>query len=160
MEQTPYRRPFADATRPNPCSEKMTIAFLTDNKCSGNRGADSPSCNGALAYEGYGSKSGLHGVGPLDDYRPIHATSDYSCRRVSQTTPYTSPVDDETSDDAFQKQRATRLVYTEEQKFFIVYARVVQEQSWSDIEERFAEIFDHRSKDGITSIYYRVRKNW
>lgn len=54
----------------------------------------------------------------------------------------------------------TRPVYTEEQKFFIMYARIILDKSWVDIEGQFAANFAHRSKDGITSMYYRIRKNW
>ena len=56
--------------------------------------------------------------------------------------------------------RAARPPYTEEQKFFIMYQRIVRELSWPDIENRFARHFNIRSGDGLTSVYYRVRKDW
>lgn len=56
--------------------------------------------------------------------------------------------------------RPARSAYTEEQKFFIMYNRIVQELSWPEIENRFAAFFRLRSKDGLTSVYYRIRKDW
>ena len=55
--------------------------------------------------------------------------------------------------------RAARPPYTEEQKFFIMYQRIVRELSWPDIEDRFARHFNIRSRGGLTSVYYRVRKD-
>lgn len=56
--------------------------------------------------------------------------------------------------------RAARPSYTEEQKFFIMYQRVINELSWPEIEVRFASFFKLRSRDGLTSVYYRIRKDW
>ena len=58
-------------------------------------------------------------------------------------------------------KRPTRPPYTEEQKFFIMFARVLDQQSWLDIEDRFLEVFGRpASRDGLTSMYYRIRKSW
>ncbi|KAK4502435.1 hypothetical protein PRZ48_005860 [Zasmidium cellare] len=56
--------------------------------------------------------------------------------------------------------RAPRPSYSEEQKFFIMYARVVKDQTWPEIEDQFNIIFGTRTKGGLTSVYYRVRKDW
>lgn len=56
--------------------------------------------------------------------------------------------------------RAPRPSYSEEQKFFIMYARVVKDQTWPEIEDQFNVIFGTRTKGGLTSVYYRVRKDW
>jgi hypothetical protein len=48
----------------------------------------------------------------------------------------------------------------EEQKFFIMYQRIIREFSWSDIEDKFVHHLNVRSGDGLTSIYYRVLKDW
>lgn len=56
--------------------------------------------------------------------------------------------------------RSPRPSYTEEQKFFIMFARIVQDRSWPDIENDFAKIFGQRTKGGLTSVYYRIRKTW
>lgn len=53
-----------------------------------------------------------------------------------------------------------RPSYSEEQKFFIMYYRVIKELSWPEIEDKFATFFNLRTKDGLTSVYYRIRKNW
>jgi hypothetical protein len=41
-----------------------------------------------------------------------------------------------------------------------MYYRIVREHSWSEIEVEFASFFDLRTKDAITSVYYRIRKMW
>ena len=41
-----------------------------------------------------------------------------------------------------------------------MYYRTVREYSWSEIEVEFASFFDLRTKDAITSVYYRTRKMW
>jgi hypothetical protein len=44
--------------------------------------------------------------------------------------------------------REPRPSYTEEQKFFIMWARVVQEKGWTDIEDEFTRIFNQRVSRG------------
>jgi hypothetical protein len=58
--------------------------------------------------------------------------------------------------------RPARPSYTDEQRFSIMYYRIVRERSWSEIEVEFefASFFDLRTKDAITSVYYRTRKMW
>ena len=41
-----------------------------------------------------------------------------------------------------------------------MHARIVQEKSWPEIEDQFTETFGNRSMGGLTSFYYRVRKDW
>lgn len=41
-----------------------------------------------------------------------------------------------------------------------MYARIMKDHSWPEIEDQFADIFGQRSKGGLTSVYYRVRKDW
>ncbi|KAF2163256.1 hypothetical protein M409DRAFT_26301 [Zasmidium cellare ATCC 36951] len=57
-------------------------------------------------------------------------------------------------------RRAPRPSYSEEQKFFIMYARLVKDQTWPAIEDQFNIIFGTRTKGGLTSVYYRVRRDW
>lgn len=56
--------------------------------------------------------------------------------------------------------RFARPSYNEEQKFFIMYYRLVERFSWPEIEEIFARLFNLRSKNGLTSAYYRIRRSW
>ena len=56
--------------------------------------------------------------------------------------------------------RAARHPYTEQQKFFIMYQRIIGGLSWPEIEDKFASFFDIRTRDGLTSVYYRLRKDW
>jgi hypothetical protein len=41
-----------------------------------------------------------------------------------------------------------------------VYQRIIRELTWSDIEDKFVHHFNVRSGDGLTSVYYHVRKDW
>jgi hypothetical protein len=65
-----------------------------------------------------------------------------------------------TGDIPKREPRSARPSYNEEQKFFIVYYRMVKQLSWSEIEDKFAQLFYVRSKDGLTSAYYRIRGSW
>lgn len=56
--------------------------------------------------------------------------------------------------------RPARPVYNNEQRFFIMHARILQEKSWHEIEKSFARMFEFRSVDGLTSVYYRTRRTW
>jgi hypothetical protein len=47
--------------------------------------------------------------------------------------------------------RAARPPYTEEQKFFIVYHRIINELSWPEIEDKFVSHFNFRSQDDFQS---------
>ncbi|KAI6789072.1 hypothetical protein KC361_g8706 [Hortaea werneckii] len=61
-------------------------------------------------------------------------------------------------------KRASRPPYSEQQKFFIAYMRIIKHKSWAQIGEEYAVCFREgtspRSKEGLTSVYYRVRKEW
>jgi hypothetical protein len=59
-----------------------------------------------------------------------------------------------------REPRSARPSYNEEQKFFIMYYRMVKQLSWPEIEDKFAQLFYLRSKDGLTSAYYRIRGSW
>lgn len=41
-----------------------------------------------------------------------------------------------------------------------MFYRIVKELSWPEIEDNFARFFNLRTKDGLTSVYYRIRKSW
>lgn len=59
-----------------------------------------------------------------------------------------------------RRPRAPRPSYSEEQKFFIMYARIIRDNTWPEIEDRFEKLFGTRTKGGLTSVYYRVRREW
>ncbi|KAM0707319.1 hypothetical protein Q7P35_005557 [Cladosporium inversicolor] len=56
--------------------------------------------------------------------------------------------------------RPLRPLYSEEQRFFIMYHRVIKKESWDDIEKMFENFFDPRTKDALNSAYYRIRQEW
>jgi hypothetical protein len=41
-----------------------------------------------------------------------------------------------------------------------MYYRIVREYSWPQIEVEFARLFNLRTKDALTSVYYRTRTMW
>jgi hypothetical protein len=41
-----------------------------------------------------------------------------------------------------------------------MYHRVIKEESWEEIEELFREFFSLWTKDGLNSVYYRIRNDW
>jgi hypothetical protein len=51
--------------------------------------------------------------------------------------------------------RPARPSYTDVQRFSIMYYRIVREYSWPQIGEEFARLFNLRTKDALTSVYYR-----
>ena len=61
---------------------------------------------------------------------------------------------------ALRIPRQPRPIYSEEQKFFIMFARIIQEKAWPEIEDTFIEQFGVRTKGGLTSVYYRIRRKW
>ncbi|CZT15164.1 uncharacterized protein RCC_01053 [Ramularia collo-cygni] len=92
------------------------------------------------------------------EYTPLQPrpySGDTARADAASTSPPWSP-----TDPMSRRPRAPRPLYSEEQKFFIMYARIMRDQSWPEIEDRFAEIFGQRSKGGLTSVYYRARKDW
>ena len=56
--------------------------------------------------------------------------------------------------------RPARPSYSQEQKFFIMYHRVIMRKSWEELGDLFRELFGLRTKDGLNSVYYRVRHDW
>jgi hypothetical protein len=60
--------------------------------------------------------------------------------------------------------RSPRPFYTEEEKLFIMHARVIGGEDWQNISETFGIIFGKRNtkhmKSGLRGIYYRTRKEW
>ncbi|RMZ20219.1 hypothetical protein D0859_15786 [Hortaea werneckii] len=72
--------------------------------------------------------------------------------------------EDEDDTQLTKPPRAPRPAYSAEQKFYIMYARIIRGRSWPEIEQDFARLFgprvSQRSKGGLTSVYYRVRKDW
>lgn len=56
--------------------------------------------------------------------------------------------------------RPARPSYDPEQKFFIMYYRIVKKLPWFEIEQEYKKVFGLRTKDGLTSVYYRIRHEW
>lgn len=41
-----------------------------------------------------------------------------------------------------------------------MYHRVIKEESWDDLEKIFENFFSPRTKDALSSAYYRIREEW
>ena len=41
-----------------------------------------------------------------------------------------------------------------------MYYRLIRELSWPEIENEYESFFNLRTKDGLTSVYYRIREDW
>lgn len=63
-----------------------------------------------------------------------------------------------------KRSRSPRLVYTKEEKLFIMHSRVIGGVSWQDISRTFEIIFGKRNTkhmmSSLRSIYYRTRREW
>lgn len=93
----------------------------------------------------------LSSIGSANDRVQEDVSSSRSTSPGQENSPPRSPT---------CRKRLPRPSYTEEQKFFIMHARIVQDKSWEDIEAQFVRIFSERSRGGLTSVYYRIRKIW
>jgi hypothetical protein len=85
--------------------------------------------------------------------------TDQTGRGRNSTTPSSNSGDDPSGQ--FRRQpRSPRPTYGEEQRFFVMFARLIQEKSWPEIEDDFATVFNQRSRGGLCSLYYRIRRSW
>jgi len=128
---------------------KMTIQFLApDHTPSANQGSRQPVAAGR-------SQTFTQPV-------PIRVTS---APYVLREPDVSSPESDRLSKSELRGSRAPRPTYSEEQKFTIMYLRIVRSCSWDEIADVFARTYaggdsGQRSKGGLTSVYYRIRKSW
>ena len=67
-----------------------------------------------------------------------------------------------TAGGAFERTpREKREPYSDQAQFYIMYVRVGKEKDWNQIERSYEEVFgQHRAKDGLTAVYYRIRSKW
>jgi hypothetical protein len=86
-------------------------------------------------------------------------STDQPGRGRNSTSPSSTSGDDPSGQ--FRRQpRSPRPTYGEEQRFFVMFARLIQEKSWPEIEDDFATVFNQRSRGGLCSLYYRIRRSW
>lgn len=104
----------------------------------------------------------VNGVNEPRRPRPPFSQKTRHCGSRSQLPPLTGSEDPQM--DSPEGKRASRPAYNEQQKFFIAYMRIVRQKSWAQIGEDYAICFPEdgtpRSKGGLTSVYYRLRKEW
>ena len=95
------------------------------------------------------------------DYKTCHFPEAYASPLAGRDTRRPAQTDDEDVSQLAKPPRASRPAYSEEQKSYIMFARILRGRSWPEIERDFARLFGHRisqrSKGGLTSVYYRVR---
>lgn len=72
-----------------------------------------------------------------------------------------SPPNSATMEPAPRKSRPYRPPYSNSEKFFIMYMRVVRGLSWQEIKRRFNFFFcTNRTHGGLTCEYYRTRQEY
>lgn len=72
-----------------------------------------------------------------------------------------SPPNSATMEPATRKSRPSRLPYSNSEKFFIMYMRVVRGLSWQEIKKKFNFFFcTNRTHGGLTCEYYRTRQEY
>ncbi|RMY38615.1 hypothetical protein D0865_13047 [Hortaea werneckii] len=110
------------------------------------------------------SSSALPSPALTDDRETCHSPEAHVSPSAGSDTRRPAQTDDEDVSQLAKPPRAPRPAYSEEQKFYIMFARILRGRSWPEIERDFARLFgqriSQRSKGGLTSVYYRVRKDW
>ena len=131
-------------------SRRISIAFLTGED-DGRSAMPSPRC-ASTNYSGpiHDEDADDDDDDEDDDHNAFDPSSTSSSGHYSGGGGMHSP----------RPHRQPRPSYSEEQKFYIMYARIKCERPWPEIEDRFAAVFGQRSKGGLTSVYYRIRKSW
>lgn len=132
MEQAPNYQSSIEMVRRRRCSERMSIAFLAparDNTCIRSEPVSSPSHDASsgsstsIAAE-KGSEHTSPATGRSDTPAPLMGLVDGVVRDIREPKSLCTRLlsaDGGVSDLAIKKRRATRLLYTEEQKFFLMY---------------------------------------
>lgn len=94
------------------------------------------------------------------DHENCHSPEAHISPSAGLDTVRSTQTDDEDVGQLSKPPRAPRPAYSEEQKFYIMFARILRGRSWPEIERDFARLFgqriSQRSKGGLTSVYYRV----
>lgn len=107
------------------------------------------------------SSSALPSPALTDDRETCHSPEAHVSPSAGSDTRRPAQTDDEDVSQLAKPPRAPRPAYSEEQKFYIMFARILRGRSWPEIERDFARLFgqriSQRSKGGLTSVYYRVR---
>lgn len=164
--------------------EKMSLAYLVSNATDlsvekavnrslvvsgvdGSRGHESRTKTMSVSFSLQASTAGNPGAkmpavdGQASESQSSHFAGDGRFPVSSSRSPDSS---DNSQDWSMRQPRAPRPTYTEEQKFFIMYSRIIRTRSWPDIEDDFTKTFPlsagQRSKGGLTSVYYRIRRSW
>jgi hypothetical protein len=91
--------------------------------------------------------AGLQGIGQHNDY----------CQHLQRFQPKVASI---MSNPPSEPLRKARPSYSDEQKFFIMYNRIIRGLPWAEIEESFSKFFGLRTQNGLYSVYYRTRKIW
>ena len=154
-------------------SDKMSIAFLAPARqdaplqpmqnglsplvVGGHIQATAPDCHHQTTPASSHTSSfsaNRSGLVETEDETECEIASSYA------SSPYDESQDSPPKPTKRKTPRPPASSYSEEQKFLIMFARIVQDKCWLDIENDFAAIFGDRTRGGLTSVYYRIRKSW
>ncbi|KAK5135493.1 hypothetical protein LTR08_005128 [Meristemomyces frigidus] len=120
----------------------------------------------SMASSSRSARSGptCHAISPPALHKHESSSSIEDGLRSASSPTITEGSSNDGTPDSMRTPRPSRPSYGEEQKFFIMYLRIIKDKSWPDIEDRFTQVFGQRStqrsKGGLTSVYYRIRKGW
>ena len=94
---------------------------------------------------------------PATSVSPISESDGDSCELCTTRSP---SLELQLSQDV-RRVRDPRPTYNEEQRFFIAFLKIELNKCWRDTHDDFIRMFKvHRSIDGLTSVYYRIRREW
>lgn len=152
-QKTP-RTDFPAATKPN--LPRLEAVLGHANTSVGNY-SHSSSCSGS------GSSSSSSSSGSSSDTARLHLPQQvYHEHRHGQPSGISrTPRGRDYSEDLDRMPRERRDPYSEEMQFFVIFARIIRCKNWQEIEDDFEANFgERRPRDGLTAMYYRLRKRW
>lgn len=160
------------ATSDHKRPEKMRLGFLlesstTDTACYPDVALSlrRPNDRASLAHNPVTPSGALQQTGATPLTTPlklgIASVSDDKSGQSYQPFHVLSPHNSATMEPVPPRSRPSRPPYSNPQKFFIMYTRVVRELPWQEIKRKFNSFFHtNRTHGGLTCEYYRTRQEY
>ena len=163
---------FPSATSDYERPEKMRLDFLLERSTS-----DTACCldvafplrhsndRASLAHSPVAPSGALQQTGVMPLTTPlkcgITSVSDDKSSQSYQPFHVLSPPNNATMEPVPPKSRPSRPPYSNPEKFFIIYMRVMRKLSWQEIKRKFNSFFcTNRTLGGLTCEYYRTRQEY
>lgn len=151
-----FRKTYLETTRRVSEDTALKPLYGSDHR-------DQSSCGHASAPPDVTS---LDGVKKGRVYATTSAAADVTCSSLQDRTVRKTIWNNDrlspsiTSQSPSKPTRPARPSYNPEQKFFIMYCRITKKLPWIEIKREYRKVFGVRTKDGLTSVYYRIRHEW